>query len=142
MGEPARGGRRPQPGRLRRAAGQRARRRLRGPRPALPGVIRRHGRARRARDDRQRARGYRSREFNDALSCRGVAHRYTRPYSPLQNGKVERMNRIIAQEWQYGRAWSNEEERAEARPPSSSTTIGCVRTAPAGASRPCRASSA
>ena len=60
--------------------------------------------------------GYRSREFNDALSGCGVAHKYTRPYSPWQNGKVERMNRTIAQEWQYARAWSGEGERAEALP--------------------------
>ena len=84
--------------------------------------------------------GYRSGEFNELLAAAGVRHVYTRPYSPWQNGKVERMNRTIAQEWQYGRAW-------EARPggrtpsrPSSSATIGSVRTARAGACRPCRAS--
>ena len=52
----------------------------------------------------------------DALSGRGVAHKYTRPYSPWQNGKVERMNRTLAQEWQYARAWGGEEERAAALP--------------------------
>ncbi|MDO4428319.1 MAG: integrase core domain-containing protein [Atopobiaceae bacterium] len=60
--------------------------------------------------------GRRSREFNDALSGRGVAHKHTRPHGPWQNGKVERMNRTIAQERQYGRAWSSEGERAEALP--------------------------
>ena len=60
--------------------------------------------------------GYRSREFNAALAGLGVRHLYTRPYSPWQNGKVERMNRTIAQEWQYGRAWSSEAERASALP--------------------------
>lgn len=39
---------------------------------------------------------------------------YTRPYSPWQNGKVERMNRTIAQEWQYAWAWDSEAERASA----------------------------
>ena len=38
-------------------------------------------------------------------------HVYTRPYSPWKNGKVGRMNRIVAQEWQYGRAWESEAER-------------------------------
>ena len=47
---------------------------------------------------------YRSREFNAALAAEGVRHVYTRPYSPWQNGKVERMNRTLAQEWQCGRA--------------------------------------
>ena len=37
-------------------------------------------------------------------------HVYTRPYSPWKNGKVGRMNRIVAQEWQYGRAWESEAE--------------------------------
>ena len=46
----------------------------------------------------------------------GVRHVYTRPYSPWQNGKVERMNRTLAQEWQYGRAWDSEAGRASALP--------------------------
>ncbi|HJA29557.1 MAG TPA: IS481 family transposase [Candidatus Olsenella pullicola] len=60
--------------------------------------------------------GYRSGEFNALLGSEGVRHVYTRPYSPWQNGKVERMNRTLAQEWQYGRAWESEAERAEALP--------------------------
>ena len=59
---------------------------------------------------------YRSGDFNAALASEGVRHIYTRPYSPWQNGKVERMNRTLAQEWQYGRAWGGEAERAEALP--------------------------
>ncbi|WP_425458926.1 integrase core domain-containing protein [Enorma burkinafasonensis] len=59
---------------------------------------------------------YRSREFNGMLASGGIRHVYTRPYSPWQNGKVERMNRTLAQEWQYGRAWDSEEGRAEALP--------------------------
>ena len=60
--------------------------------------------------------GYRSGEFNALLASEGVRHIYTRPYSPWQNGKVERMNRTLAQEWQYGRAWESEAGRAEALP--------------------------
>lgn len=40
--------------------------------------------------------GYRSGEFNELLSAGVVRHVYTRPFSPWQNGKVERMNRTIA----------------------------------------------
>ena len=58
--------------------------------------------------------GYRSSEFNALLASRGVRHAYTRPYSPWQNGKVERMNRTLAQEWQYGGAWTSEASRADA----------------------------
>lgn len=48
---------------------------------------------------------YRSGDFNAMLGARGIKHKYTRPFSPWQNGKVERMNRTLAQEWQYARAW-------------------------------------
>ena len=57
---------------------------------------------------------YRSGDFNALLEGRGIKHKYTRPFSPWQNGKVERMNRTLAQEWQYARAWESEESRAEA----------------------------
>ena len=60
--------------------------------------------------------GYRSGEFNALPESQGVRHTYTRPYSPWQNGKVERMNRTLAQEWQYGRAWGSEAGRADALP--------------------------
>ena len=50
------------------------------------------------------------------LETRGVEHKCTRPYSHWQNGKVERMNRTLAQEWQYGRAWDSEAGRASALP--------------------------
>lgn len=39
---------------------------------------------------------YRSREFNESLDSRGIRHKYSRPFSPWQNGKVERMNRTLA----------------------------------------------
>ena len=60
--------------------------------------------------------GYRSGEFNALLESEGVRHVYTRPFSPWQNGKVERMNRTLAQEWQYARAWDSEAGRASALP--------------------------
>ena len=61
--------------------------------------------------------GYRSRPFDEWLAASGIEHRYTRPYSPWQNGKVERMNRTLAQEWQYARAYASEGERAAALSP-------------------------
>lgn len=57
---------------------------------------------------------YHSRPFNEFLSSGGVRHKYTRPYSPWQNGKVERMNQTLAREWQYVRAWESEASRADA----------------------------
>ena len=61
--------------------------------------------------------GYRSRLFNEWLAASGIAHRYARPYSPWQNGKVECMNRKLAQERQYARAYASEGERAAALSP-------------------------
>lgn len=60
--------------------------------------------------------GYRSGELDAMLAGAGVRHLYTLPFSPWQNGKVERMNRTIAQEWQYARAYASEAERADALP--------------------------
>ena len=60
---------------------------------------------------------YRSGDFNAMLGARGIKHKYTRPFSPWQNGKVERMNRTLAQEWQYARAWESEGARASALAP-------------------------
>lgn len=47
--------------------------------------------------------GYRLRPFNEWLAASGIAHGCTRPHGPWQNGKAERMNRTLAQEWQYAR---------------------------------------
>lgn len=41
---------------------------------------------------------YRSDAFAKCLGA-GVKHRFTRPYLPKTNGKVERFNRTLAQEW-------------------------------------------
>ena len=60
--------------------------------------------------------GYRGSELDALLESEGARHIYTRPCSPWQNGKVERMNRTLAQERRYGRAWECEADRAEALP--------------------------
>ena len=59
---------------------------------------------------------YRSAASAGELASRGIGHKFTRPFSPWQNGKVERMNRTLAQEWQYARAWDGEAGRASALP--------------------------
>lgn len=51
---------------------------------------------------------YRSKVFARALGL-GVKHRRTRPYRPQTNGKVERFNRTLAQEWAYARAYDSDE---------------------------------
>ena len=41
-------------------------------------------------------------------------HQRIRPHTPRHNGKVERYNRILAEELLYARVWTSEAERAAA----------------------------
>lgn len=54
---------------------------------------------------------YRSRPFAQVLAEAGISHKRTRPYRPQTNGKVERFNRILLEEWAYASAYSSESER-------------------------------
>lgn len=44
----------------------------------------------------------------------GLRHLTTRPYRPQTNGKAERFNRTLADEWAYERAYRSNAERTEA----------------------------
>jgi transposase InsO family protein len=57
---------------------------------------------------------YRSRDFARVLSDHAITHKRTRPYRPQTNGKVERFNRIMLEEWAYARPYLTETERAAA----------------------------
>ncbi|PPG02260.1 IS481 family transposase [Pseudoclavibacter sp. RFBI5] len=55
---------------------------------------------------------YRSHTFRDALANTNITHRRTRAYRPQTNGKVERFNRTLAQEWAYATTYDSDEARA------------------------------
>ena len=55
---------------------------------------------------------YRYSTFAAALN--GIEHRFTRPYRPQTNGKVERFHRTLADEWAYARPYRSEAERLAA----------------------------
>jgi transposase len=44
---------------------------------------------------------------------RSAAHQRITPYTPRHNGKVERYNRTLAEEFLYARTWTSEQQRAE-----------------------------
>jgi transposase InsO family protein len=57
--------------------------------------------------------GYRSNAFRELLERRTISMHKTRPYRPQTNGKAEAFVKIVSNEWAYGRAYLNTEERAE-----------------------------
>ncbi|WP_189787185.1 IS481 family transposase [Streptomyces capitiformicae] len=59
---------------------------------------------------------YKSRLWRDTLTAAGITHKRTRPYRPQTNGKVERLNRTLLDEWAYARPYRTETERREAFP--------------------------
>src|SRR4029450_5773737 len=60
---------------------------------------------------------YRSRLFGAALADTGVCHQRTRPYRPQTNGKVERFNRTLLEEWAYRRLYRSNAARDRALQP-------------------------
>ncbi|WP_430335613.1 IS481 family transposase [Rhodococcus sp. ACT016] len=55
---------------------------------------------------------YRAEAFARALL--GSRHQRITPYTPRHNGKVERYNRILSEEFLYARTWTSEDQRREA----------------------------
>jgi transposase InsO family protein len=57
---------------------------------------------------------YRSNAWRDINTAMGLHVRFTRPYRPQTNGKVERFHRTLRDEWGYGKAYTSESARRNA----------------------------
>lgn len=55
--------------------------------------------------------GYRSLQWRQRCAELNITHTRTRPYHPATNGKVERFNRTLLDEWAYARLWKSERSR-------------------------------
>jgi transposase InsO family protein len=58
----------------------------------------------------------RSLAFRQAVADTGAVQRFIRPRRPQTNGKVERFNRTLLDEWAYVRLYRSNDERASALP--------------------------
>ena len=59
----------------------------------------------------------RSQEFQSALAALNATHILTRPYSPWQNGKAERFNRTLQENWAYRHPFRSNQDRLDALQP-------------------------
>lgn len=59
-------------------------------------------------------KGYISHAWRDLCAELDIMHTRTRPYTPRTNGKAERFNRTLADEWAYVRTYRRNQDRARA----------------------------
>ena len=57
---------------------------------------------------------YRAATFTRTVTAMASRHQRIRPHTPRHNGKIERYNRILAEELLYAHTWISEAERAAA----------------------------
>ena len=59
----------------------------------------------------------RSYDMRDAIAALDARHLFIKPHCPWQNGKVERYNRTLAEEWAYRQPFTTNAQRAAALAP-------------------------
>jgi len=59
---------------------------------------------------------YRSRDRRDACDDLGIKPKWTRPYRPQTNGKIERFHRTLGDGWAYAQFYTSTAQRNEALP--------------------------
>ena len=57
-----------------------------------------------------------SNDVADVLAELGATHKFIKPHCPWQNGKVERFNRTLANEWAYRQVFTTNADRTDALP--------------------------
>jgi transposase InsO family protein len=73
-----------------------------------------HGIVRLVRVITDNGANYTAKAFTRTVLAVASRHQRIRPHTPRHNGKVERYNRILAEELLYARVWTSEAERAAA----------------------------
>ena len=73
-----------------------------------------HGITRLVRVVTDNGANYRARTFTATITSLAPRHQRIRPYTPRHNGKVERYNRILAEECLYVRSYSSQQQRRDA----------------------------
>jgi transposase InsO family protein len=73
-----------------------------------------HGIVRLVRVITDNGANYKATAFSSTVSAFASRHQRIRPHTPKHNGKVERYNRILAEELLYSRVWTSEAQRAAA----------------------------
>ena len=58
-----------------------------------------------------------STDFIEAVAAIGARQKFIKPHCPWQNGKVERYNRTLANEWAYVRSYATNQDRLDALAP-------------------------
>jgi len=59
----------------------------------------------------------RSNDFKNAVAALGAEQRFIKPHCPWTNGKIERLNRTLQNEWAYRQIFSSNQARADALAP-------------------------